>query len=343
LAFVTTDGSLWLLHKDGSQSQLFTPRNGFVFYPEWSPDGKRVAFTEVSYTGDPPTFDSISEVLSVVVVDTTGNEVTRVTRAALPHWSPDSQRLSILVEPDSGATFIGEPAIADLDKASVRKLAPSLPTTDSPRWSPDGNELAYASLEAGLFVVNATGDPVPQLIVAGDSDSKFYLGPIWAGDGNILAFERDRSDTPDQTDDGDFYVLVNPKRGTVNRVPDSHPSKCGRSLGFFDLQGMWLPGRSLAAWTVECQSPAGLWIKSMAGDPYERFIDVSSASESIRRTDISSDGEVFLFSNFGPFLKWAPPLVVPGNEARFNAYIVRLSDGFVSMLLSEVMEAAFRP
>src|SRR5712692_5049769 len=78
LAYVAgTDGALWIRSGDGKLTRLFAPVDGFVYYPEWSPNGEKLAFTEVTFK-EPGTGVGYADIFSVVAVDANGNELVRV-------------------------------------------------------------------------------------------------------------------------------------------------------------------------------------------------------------------------------------------------------------------------
>ena len=118
--------SLWTIGADGSRPGRFlfsAPRN--VVWPEWSPDGRWIAFAVA-----PP------ERLWVANAD--GSQRRRLGPKPLvgqePRWSPDGTRIAFRSE--TGAAI----RVLDLRSNGIRTVARG--TTAAYAWSPDGRRLA---------------------------------------------------------------------------------------------------------------------------------------------------------------------------------------------------------
>ncbi len=347
IAYVGTDGFLWVRDAGGQRELIYAPENGYVYYPEWSPDGTRIAFTAVEFSEEGASLDfSFADILSVVVVDLNGTELIRVPRAIMPHWSPGGAQLSIGAEPDvDDLEFSMIPSIVDLQTGASRQLLPRTVTLDSPRWSPDGLLLFYAARD-GLFLIAPGGESAPRRVVAAEAYELFYLTPVWSGEGSVLVFEADRtSGTP--VGGIDSYVAVDPDVGIVNRIGDSNPDKCGRASGFREFEAHWVPGTSLAAWGIECtnsETKPGIWIKEMLGSGEARFIDASSAVRSVGVLDVSADGKFIAFSNAGAGLGTGPgPFSYSGDSGRINIYLVSVEGGDPELLITDALQPAWQP
>lgn len=342
LAYVTIEGSLWVRLADGGRKLIYAPENGQVYYPEWSPDGGRIAFTEVNFVKEGTDF-SLADIMTVVVVDIEGREILRVPRAMMPHWSPDGRSLAVGAEPDvEGLTTFLTPSIVDVETGAMRELVPRVSALDSPRWRPGGNLLVYATRD-GLYVIGSTEGSTPRRIVAGQDFTKFYLTPSWFTDAKIISFESDRSaDTP--PGGVDSYVIVDMDRGVISRVGDSYPSKCGRSLFFRDQEAHWVPGTTSAAWGIQCTGETtkpGIWIKDMLGGE-ERFLDTSSVVRSVGLLDVSPDGKLIAFSDSGGSLGYTREAqLVP--EAVIGIYVVSVEGGHPELLVEDARFPIWQP
>jgi Tol biopolymer transport system component len=70
---------------DGADRRLLTDDTLDDVYPDWSPDGRTIAF---SRRGNSPGY-------VVCLVDTAGRAVEEVATGRHPRWSPDGQRLVV--------------------------------------------------------------------------------------------------------------------------------------------------------------------------------------------------------------------------------------------------------
>jgi TolB protein len=164
---------------------------GFDVQPAWSPDGKRLAFARG---------------LEIYVVDVTGRGLRRLTRNRAqdlePTWAPGGRRIAFT----RGGTWIW--TIAP-DGRAPRRFRPG----SGPSWGPDGR-VAYS--RAGDVWVGATN--------LTRSPSSFETRPDWAGDGAALAFlstagdERERTRVWTMSADGSAAALYS------ERVPVGRPS-----------------------------------------------------------------------------------------------------------------------
>jgi len=92
-----------------------------------------------------------------------------------PVWSPDGKQLAFVSQRNTHS-FVG---VYDLEKSTVRYLAPSVDRDSSPRWSPDGRRLAFVRQPArgmqprplsqdlpdpwAIMLVGAAGGPAREL------------------------------------------------------------------------------------------------------------------------------------------------------------------------------------
>jgi Tol biopolymer transport system component len=178
--------------------------------PAFSADGRRIAFTGIndrgttdlyvrSVDGGPaqliindagePSWSSrgvIAYVRSgnVYVARPGGRHRRWVTSGVSPDWSPDGRRL-LFVRPLATLTFdapIGRMYAVEARGENLRRIGPAVDASD-PKWSPQGNWIAYEVFEAGVFAKKlGSSAPAREIAVtqtSGESGSVASFDPAW--------------------------------------------------------------------------------------------------------------------------------------------------------------------
>lgn len=152
-----------------------------------------------------------------------------------PSWSPDGKRLVLSGGGNDTGNSSKDTFVCDVDanfKATgLRKLVPSQGVSigEEPSWSPDGKRLVAVNTIEQLFVVDADGKNLAQILQV---DGSYCHQPEWSPDGDWIAFATDR--------DGNVEIYKVRPDGTeltrLTRAPgvDAHPrwSPDGRWLSF---------------------------------------------------------------------------------------------------------------
>ena len=95
--------------------------------PDWSPDGRRIAFTREG---------------SVYVMRSDGTRVRQLTAGAEPSWSPDGRRIAFSMFHHRGREDI---ATIRASGGGRRVLKDSGAQDGRPEWSPDRRRIAYVA------------------------------------------------------------------------------------------------------------------------------------------------------------------------------------------------------
>lgn len=226
LAFVsngTGHKEIYLCDFDGSNITPFTQHNGISLFPDWSSDGRWIAYTtyegrhpriyirniaenriskierkflQISPAWVPGKFElaatlSFSGDQEIYLLTGNGKVIKRLTNSpdidVEPTWSPDGRSIAFVSKRS------GTPQIYILDTVSdrVRRLTFEGNYNTQPSWSPTGEKIAYSSLANGvinIFTIHPGGGSPVQLTKNQGSNE----APSWSPDGNLIAFSSTR-------------------------------------------------------------------------------------------------------------------------------------------------------
>jgi len=158
LAFAR-DGALWEVDvRTGKERPLVQPMLPLVADPQWSPDGRYIAFR---VSGQP------SDIISIDV--STGTEGI-IARGRSPRWSPDGRKIAFVFGEDGLLSFGGGVYTLDLDSGSIYRagslsygdqLQDCVPASEF-SWSPDSKSLSWTFSVGSpkVYVSAITGGPV---------------------------------------------------------------------------------------------------------------------------------------------------------------------------------------
>jgi Tol biopolymer transport system component len=147
---VFTNDQLYSIRADGTQRRQLTSGFSEAYWPQWSPDGRWIAFAG-RRASDPGR--------ELYVMGSDGSGLRRLTsvegRVSTPAWSPGGGRLAF-VDRDSRRLFV-----VRADGTGLKPVTQENRNLYFPAWSPDGREIAFESCSAAfgdcsIRVVNVT-------------------------------------------------------------------------------------------------------------------------------------------------------------------------------------------
>jgi Tol biopolymer transport system component len=159
------DFEIFTMNSAGTELVQLTQNAAFDFDPEWSPDGRKIAF--VSDRDFAP---------GVYTMNADGTKQRKSSRGspvafASPGWSPDGARVAFTNDQEGG----NDVYVMRANGAGQKRLTVNgLPTDSGPVFSPDGAQTAFQSNRDGIFEIytmspngegqiNLTNDPAADL------------------------------------------------------------------------------------------------------------------------------------------------------------------------------------
>jgi len=221
-------------------AKYFTPVETFRTIdtePDWSPDGKTIAYTHLSNGPQ------------VWLLDLESMEKRFLTAGSKPDWSPDSKKVAY---EKSGNIYV-----IDIAGKQTNRLT-NWGSCFLPSWSPDGGKIAYVvgtnwptvPLDsAGIWIMSTDGSWKRQIIRFNGSD------PDWSPDGDKLLFTQPVAEKAPY----DEVILISLIGSSITRLTNNT---------FDDRYPSWSPDGSKIAWgSYRGGNPAssGIWVMNADG------------------------------------------------------------------------------
>jgi TolB protein len=218
---------LYVADPDGGNRRQIDRIAGDKHQPNWSPDGKRIAFRWVPHDEDHT---------PLAVINADGSHFVNLTRRTglygwSPSWSPDGRRLVSAATRKGGSP--NSLYIMNADGSAVRRITPPGREAQYATWSLSGNRIAFTYVIDGgfdLFTIRPDGTGLRRLTHNGAGGQNNWA--MWSPDSRRIAWGR-----------GDAIWIMNADGSGQHLVTQAG-----------GVPGAWAPGPFI---TLGCRSKGG--------------------------------------------------------------------------------------
>jgi TolB protein len=193
-------GALWRQRLGSDDAVQLTDGPGYDYQPDWSPDGRWIAYSAYTGTALQLRLLNIANGTSHVLADDGAVHVE-------PRWSPSGRQLAWVTTAHEGRFHVvvaewrdgalGRPhrVTEDLDSGLARYYYSRVDHYLSPTWSPDGRELLVVSNRGRLWgtgglwrlPVDTTQPPsAARMRLVLDEETMWKARPDWSRDGRVV-------------------------------------------------------------------------------------------------------------------------------------------------------------
>lgn len=184
IAYVTyaasSDLQIHSMNIDGSDDKELTNDPYMHLYPNYSPDGSKIAFVAQL----PPNGN-----LQIVTMDADGSNQVAISAddmaSMTPSWSPDGNKIAFAQAPADYSTPF-RLYTANPDGTDLTPLTDGTRYSTSPSWKPDGSKLTYNCDGDQICAINRDGTNEVQLTSSGTPLSR--NSPSFSPDGSKIAY-----------------------------------------------------------------------------------------------------------------------------------------------------------
>jgi WD40 repeat protein len=203
-----------------------------------------------------------------------------------PVWSPDGRRIAFVSQRDGNREIYTMPAPlaaaqGAIDGPGQVNITHSPGDDWTPAWSPDGRQIAFASIRQGnweIFIVNADSSGLTQVT----DDGMGNMSPVWSPDGQTLAYTSKR--------DGNWEIYTMPApnvpgaRGERRRLTSSEGN---------DLSPVYSPQGDRIAFESNREGNVEIYVMGADGSNPQNLTHTPSADD--HGPVWSPDGQRLLF------------------------------------------------
>ena len=152
---------------DGANPRRITINRALNVFPNWSPDGRSIAYT--SYRTGVPDILISNIYAGTLEIPTKGSG-----QNWLPVFSPDGTKIAFTSSRDGNPELY----VMNRDGSDLRRLTNNPEIDTTPTWSPNGNQIAFTSGRTGtpqIYMVGADGSGLRRI-----SQESYADRPTWS-------------------------------------------------------------------------------------------------------------------------------------------------------------------
>ncbi len=241
-SFRNGEEAIYLMREDGvGQTRVVRGVD-----PAWSPDGRRLAYSQVVDGQD-----------MIYILEEGKPDSVPLTTGFSPVWSPDGQRLAFADRTENSVELF----LIDLNGANRQRLTHNAADDLAPSWSPDGRRIVFER-NGQLILLNLSNGQETAIGTGVSIDST----PAWSPDGQWIAFASRFQDSNrnGQIDYNDNSQIVLTTTDGQTRVPltDFSPVE-GKPV--WAQNPAWSPDGSQLAFESNRDGQWDIWIMGRDG------------------------------------------------------------------------------
>ena len=181
----TGEFQIWIMDENGDNEKQITSMPGGVCQPDWSPDGKKLAF--ISPCKDKSSFhynDSL-----IYIMDYENDQIEKLPVSIEgdfdPAWSPDGDRL-LFTSLRSGTSHI---YLYNFSDKSFEELSDTRYADMQPSWNPSGKQIAFVR-EIYFYHIWIMSDKGQTQFQFSPNGAINDLWPTWASNGDLILYSK---------------------------------------------------------------------------------------------------------------------------------------------------------